>query len=102
MAMWRRMPARCNERPRYSGCDHGRGEHHVIESRCAGGELDVLARGHQVGGQGEVCDQVVSVEIADRLAEHVQVTADEHLLVVLADVEVRVREATENSLGVAP
>ena len=70
------------------------GEYHIIQSRCAGGELDVLAGGHQVGGQSEVCDQIVSVEKPERLAEHVQVTADKHFLVVLANVEVRVREAS--------
>ena len=35
----------------------------------------------------------------ERLAEHVQVAADEHLLVVLANVEVRVGEATEYGLA---
>ena len=42
---------------------------------------------------------IISVEIPHRLAEYVQVTTNEHVLVVLADVEVRVRKATENSLA---
>src|ERR1700737_4746170 len=84
--------------PPVLGQDHGRCEYNIIRSRCAGGELDVLAGGHQVGGQSEVCDQMVSVVVPQTLAEHVQAAADKHFLVVFADIYVRVREAAENCL----
>jgi hypothetical protein len=79
--------------------DHRRGENDVVGSRSAGFELDVLTGGDEISGQRKVGHEVVTVEEPEGLTEYVQVTANEHLLVILADVHVRVREATEHGIA---